>query len=196
MFDAVDDDRSGFLEEGEGRVFLSVVGCAEEELDYYWKDLLRVADENGDGVLSKDEFLSYILEGEQLDCTTGFFCDDERRQELAAQLLVLSPDYDDTAAAALAAEAAALREAKTARQKKLAQQARTPPSTPRAATSDPSELRLEPADASVKKNRKLGFLSGARALAVSLATRPPCAVYLSQIGDCVCVCVCVCVCNA
>ena len=186
MFDAVDDDRSGFLEEGEGRVFLSVVGCAEEELNYYWKDLLRVADENGDGVLSKDEFLSYILEGEQLDCTTGFFCDDERRQELAAQLLVLSPDYDDTAAAALAAEAAALREAKTARQKTLAQQARTPPSTPRAtATSDdPSELRLEPADdASVKKNRKLGFLSGVRALAVSLATRPPCAVYLSQIGD-------------
>ena len=49
LFDAVDDDRSGYLEKAEGKRFLGAAGCARSELDYYWKDLLRAADANGDG---------------------------------------------------------------------------------------------------------------------------------------------------
>ena len=41
LFDAIDDDDSGVLDPSEGKRFLTVAGCAEEELDYYWHDLLR-----------------------------------------------------------------------------------------------------------------------------------------------------------
>ena len=49
LFDLVDEDRSGYLEEGEGKLFLSLQGCDPDELDYYWRDLLRSADVNQDG---------------------------------------------------------------------------------------------------------------------------------------------------
>ena len=48
MFDLIDSDASGFLEEEEGKYFFTVVGCDPAELDYYWADLLRCADANRD----------------------------------------------------------------------------------------------------------------------------------------------------
>ena len=49
VFDALDADRSGFLEEGEGKVYLAMSGAQPDELDYIWADLCRSADKNGDG---------------------------------------------------------------------------------------------------------------------------------------------------
>ena len=51
-------------------------------------DLLRVADKDGDGAVSKDEFLYFVLGDEWLD-ETGAFIDDGRREQLEAQLAQL-----------------------------------------------------------------------------------------------------------
>ena len=48
-FDAIDADGSGSLDEEEGKVFLTAVGAEEDELDYYWQDMLRCADSDQDG---------------------------------------------------------------------------------------------------------------------------------------------------
>eukprot|EP01044_Picomonas_judraskeda_P040125 COSAG03_NODE_19551_length_334_cov_1.102128_1_plen_73_part_10 len=48
LFDVIDADGSGYLESDEGRRFLSAVGCDVSELDYYWQDIIRTADSNGD----------------------------------------------------------------------------------------------------------------------------------------------------
>ena len=85
LFDAIDDDSSGYLEEAEGMIYLSCSGCDPTELQYYWKDLLRAADKNGDGRISKDEFLEYTLGDEELD-GSGAFEDKEFGGQIAAQL--------------------------------------------------------------------------------------------------------------
>ena len=48
LFGAIDSDGSGTLEESEGRIFLLATGCAEEQTEYYWNDLVRTADCNGE----------------------------------------------------------------------------------------------------------------------------------------------------
>lgn len=89
LFDCVDADGSGFLERQEGHAFLKVAGCAENELDYYWRDLKRAADKNGDGQITKQEFVSFILAEEGVDAA-GCFTSSERRRELEAQLKMLN----------------------------------------------------------------------------------------------------------
>eukprot|EP01044_Picomonas_judraskeda_P025589 COSAG03_NODE_7471_length_913_cov_1.664619_1_plen_232_part_01 len=88
LFDASDADGSGYLDAGEGKRFLRLQGCREEELEYYWDDVLRVADENKDGKISKGEFLAYMLGHENLD-RSGGFADEERAAELNATLRAL-----------------------------------------------------------------------------------------------------------
>jgi Ca2+-binding EF-hand superfamily protein len=88
MFDTIDADSSGFMEQSEALVYLRSAGCADDELSYYWNDLLRCADRNGDGRISKNEFVTYILGDEELDAG-GHFTDAERYSELAAQLSAL-----------------------------------------------------------------------------------------------------------
>lgn len=86
LFDTVDADGSGFLEVDEGKQFLGAVGCdGAADLEYYWQDILRTADENNDGKISKDEFLKYILGDEELDYS-GNFEDAERAEELSAAM--------------------------------------------------------------------------------------------------------------
>ena len=46
LFDLVDTDQSGYMEKPEGLVFLSAIGCAGPEADYYWEDLVRSCDDN------------------------------------------------------------------------------------------------------------------------------------------------------
>ena len=48
LFGAIDSDGSGTVEEPEGRKFLLATGCAEEQTEYYWNDLVRTADCNGE----------------------------------------------------------------------------------------------------------------------------------------------------
>merc|ERR1711865_124016 len=88
LFDAVDENQSGFVEEEEGRVFLGVAGCSESELGYYWTDLLRAADQNGDGKICKSEFLAYVLGEEELD-EHGHFSVVSRAEEISARTLAL-----------------------------------------------------------------------------------------------------------
>ena len=85
LFDAIDDDHSGYLEEAEGKAYLSCSGCAAEELDYCWDDLVRAADENGDGRISKEEFLTYVLGAEELD-GSGCLVDKEYQRDLEQEL--------------------------------------------------------------------------------------------------------------
>ena len=92
LFDAVDADGSGFMEEVEGKRFLAAAGSEAAELEYYWSDLVRTADVNKDGKISKEEFLNYILGDEELD-ESGCFVDRERETELAAAMRTL---YNDT----------------------------------------------------------------------------------------------------
>ena len=64
LFEAVDADGSGELDGEEAKVFLRLCGCPDEQLDFYWKDLLATADTDGDGEISKPEFVQYILKDE------------------------------------------------------------------------------------------------------------------------------------
>eukprot|EP01052_Picozoa_sp_SAG31_P035987 SAG31_NODE_4422_length_3248_cov_5.342966_2_plen_774_part_01 len=79
LFDAVDKDRSGWLDETEAKFYLQCVGCDVADLDFYWRDLLRAADTDRDGKISKAEFLEYVLGDEELDAE-GCFEDKEQEQ--------------------------------------------------------------------------------------------------------------------
>ena len=96
LFDASDSDGSGYLDVNEGKHFLQIQGCAEDELDYYWTDLLRVADANKDGKISKAEFLEYLLGHEELN-GSGDFADKERAAQLKATLRTLQQESTRTA---------------------------------------------------------------------------------------------------
>ena len=85
LFDAIDVDGSGYLESAEAKVFLRCSGCEPDELEYYLDDLLRTADTNGDGKISKSEFLQYVVGDEPLD-SKGGFVDKEHEKSLASQL--------------------------------------------------------------------------------------------------------------
>ena len=85
LFDAIDADGSGYLDVNEGKHFLQIQGCPEDDLDYYWTDLLRVADANQDGQISKAEFVEYLLGHEELN-GCGDFADKERAAELKTTL--------------------------------------------------------------------------------------------------------------
>eukprot|EP01048_Picozoa_sp_COSAG05_P015175 COSAG05_NODE_1800_length_4061_cov_1.555780_2_plen_276_part_00 len=85
LFDCLDQDGSGYLEHSEVRAYLEMSGCAEHEIEYYLKDLLRVADKNGDGVIEKVEFLDYVLGDERLD-NVGSFVDPSARADLVHRL--------------------------------------------------------------------------------------------------------------
>ena len=91
LFDAVDTDRSGYLEKEEGWVFLGVCGCDEAEIPYYWEDIVRTADEDGDGQISKEEFLTFLMEEEDVHPISGEFQYAERRQEIERQIRMLGP---------------------------------------------------------------------------------------------------------
>lgn len=83
LFDILDADGSGKLDKTEGKEFLRICGVESAEpgervylgddpsslaeLDYYWDDLLRRADHDNDGKISRSEFLEYVLENEQLE---------------------------------------------------------------------------------------------------------------------------------
>ena len=64
---------------------VSSTGCIPEQLDYYWKDLLRTADADGDGRISKLEFANYIKSYESLT-TDGHFADKDRQKDLCTQI--------------------------------------------------------------------------------------------------------------
>ena len=63
----MDADGSGYMEEDEGKYYLSACGCIDSELDYYWGDLKRCADTNRDGRISRSEFLNYVVADMDLD---------------------------------------------------------------------------------------------------------------------------------
>ena len=89
LFHACDSDGSGYMDADEGKRFLSLAGCEDTaELDYYWEDVLRTADSNHDGKISKEEFIVYILGDEELD-GAGAFVDDARAVQLSAAIRAL-----------------------------------------------------------------------------------------------------------
>ena len=55
-------------------VCVCVQGCELAQLDYYLADLLRTADEDGDGLISLPEFLKYVLADDTLT-PEGYFAD-------------------------------------------------------------------------------------------------------------------------
>ena len=81
LFDVIDADDSGDLDESEAYIFFRCTGCQEDELEYFWADLVRLADADGDGEISKAEFVEYIIHEEDLD-QTGCFTSVDREREL------------------------------------------------------------------------------------------------------------------
>ena len=91
------------MEADEGKRFLALAGCSDpSELDWYWEDILRTADANRDGRISKEEFLVYILGDEELT-SSGDFVDEERAASLSAAVRTLRAGPPDPAAAAIPA---------------------------------------------------------------------------------------------
>ena len=107
LFEAIDSDGSGFLDEVEGKQFLRCSGCEEAELDYYWADLVRSADTDSDGRIEKEEFLTYTVGNEDLDASGGFV-DAEQEAILRGELLALRSAAALEPAPGEAAPAAAL----------------------------------------------------------------------------------------
>jgi protein-arginine kinase/Ca2+-binding EF-hand superfamily protein len=85
LFDAADTDRSGFMEEAEGCAFMGMLLDDASEQQYYWQDMLRAHDQNKDGKISKDEFLTYALGDEELN-SDGTFADKETEQQMIQRL--------------------------------------------------------------------------------------------------------------
>eukprot|EP01048_Picozoa_sp_COSAG05_P017366 COSAG05_NODE_2355_length_3187_cov_12.245790_1_plen_121_part_10 len=83
--DSITPAAAGYLDKNEARSFLLMNGCAETEIDYYLADLLRLADKDGDGNISKTEFLSYVLGDEELDAR-GDFKTESRSSEMQNKL--------------------------------------------------------------------------------------------------------------
>ena len=54
-----DDD--GFVVEREAKHFFKCTGIGDAELDYSWAEMLRCADTNKDGRISREEFNAYIM---------------------------------------------------------------------------------------------------------------------------------------
>ena len=107
IFDAVDADGRGTLGAAEGKTFLRGSGCREEELDYYWADLLRTAvDTNRDGLIGRTDFLTYMVGHEDLDAA-GAFADKGHEELVRQQLAALRVRPPPPAPAAAAATAAA-----------------------------------------------------------------------------------------
>jgi Ca2+-binding EF-hand superfamily protein len=102
LFDMLDADGSGFLDEGEGRKFIRLAGGVndEEEVAYLWNDVRRTSDKNGDGNISRQEFLAYTLGDEELD-EGGHFVEVEREQEIRQQIQDMSTELLDTHGSAL-----------------------------------------------------------------------------------------------
>ena len=48
LFATIDSDNSGTVEEEEGRAFLLATGCAENQTEWYWNDLVRTHDRDGE----------------------------------------------------------------------------------------------------------------------------------------------------
>ena len=88
LFEAVDSDGSGFLDEAEGKHFLRCSGCEEAQLDYYWADLVRTADTDRDGRVGKAEFLTHTVGNEDMDAS-GDFVDAQHEAVLRGKLLAL-----------------------------------------------------------------------------------------------------------
>ena len=86
LFDGLDANDNGILEESEGKHFFQIMGAeSQAELDYQWNDLVRVADTNADGRISRDEFVAYIMADQELD-EKGDFSDEEFAYQLDIQL--------------------------------------------------------------------------------------------------------------
>ena len=88
LFDIMDADGSGFMEEGEGKRYLQAIGCEVAELDYYWSDLKRCADTNRDGRISRAEFTQFILGDMELD-EQGNFTDVSPLRKLSYRICSL-----------------------------------------------------------------------------------------------------------
>eukprot|EP01051_Picozoa_sp_SAG22_P008787 SAG22_NODE_691_length_7888_cov_6.740788_7_plen_586_part_00 len=88
LFDAVDADGVGHLGEAEGKLLLEHCGCPHEDLDAYYSDLISAADADGDGQVSKAEYLAYALEEEELTADADF-ADAETRDSLSRALAAL-----------------------------------------------------------------------------------------------------------
>eukprot|EP01044_Picomonas_judraskeda_P035191 COSAG03_NODE_14943_length_446_cov_1.172911_2_plen_81_part_01 len=66
LFDIIDVDGGGDLDEEETKRYLKAMGVAEPELDARWQAMLEAADTDGDGTIDRSEFLTYILKDEEL----------------------------------------------------------------------------------------------------------------------------------
>ena len=100
LFDVIDADGGGDLDEQETKRYLSVLGTAEAELDERWSTMLAAADTDGDGMIDREEFLTYILKDEELT-EDGAFVDAGREGELTHAIVILQMggSMDDVKAA-------------------------------------------------------------------------------------------------
>ena len=88
LFDVIDADNGGDLDEEETKRYLKAMGVPENQLDQRWKTMLTAADTDGDGLIDRDEFLAYILKGEELTAD-GAFANEEREAELTEAIIML-----------------------------------------------------------------------------------------------------------
>jgi Ca2+-binding EF-hand superfamily protein len=61
MFDTIDSDNSGTIDEAEGRQFLEAQGVEPKLVAGLWADLLKHADSDGDGQLTRTEWIDGFL---------------------------------------------------------------------------------------------------------------------------------------
>ena len=83
IFDMLDPDGAGEIEEAEGKLLLSAIGCVAEHQDYYWKDLLRTSASSG--AISKAAMTSYVLCDEKLT-PDRHFADRAREQSIVSHV--------------------------------------------------------------------------------------------------------------
>jgi Ran GTPase-activating protein (RanGAP) involved in mRNA processing and transport len=91
LFDAIDVDHGGDLDEDETKRYLRVIGVPDYQLKARWEEMLAEADTDGDGLIDRDEFLAFIVRGEEIT-PEGEFANEMRRLELTAAMTVLEKE--------------------------------------------------------------------------------------------------------
>ena len=91
VFDQLDDDGSGFIEEREGLRIGKWLGGCSGDLSAFWLKMKADMDSDGDGKISKQEFVTWMAKNTCSDPVTALRLKEEVQSKLSQAHLQQQP---------------------------------------------------------------------------------------------------------